>query len=75
MSMRSDMLAMINERLKDFDVPAAVRQSLVDDLVAVATAPSKVKHGATVMTHEASLAADQERKHGASPNRAKPQVL
>jgi len=66
---------LIRERLKDFDISKDICRGLASDINAASLNPSRNKHGACVMTGEASLAADQERKHGADPSRAKPQVM
>ncbi len=73
--LKTTIEGLLRERLADFKVPHEVRAALVDDIMGAIEAPNRKKHGATVMTHEASLAADQERRHGADPSRAKPRVV
>lgn len=66
---------LLQERLKDFEVPHEVRDGLVADIIGAIEAPSKKRLGATVMTAEASRDADRERKHGANKDHAKPRVV
>lgn len=52
------MMRLIRERLNGFEVPNEVQRALRDDLFALVNKPSKKKHGAAVMTPDASLEAD-----------------
>ena len=67
--------SLLRERLENFEVSKKIRDSLRDDILAALEAPASNRYGAAVMTQEASLAADTERKHGANPNNAKPRII
>jgi len=52
----------LRERLDQFNVPVKVRNEIRDTLLALFQRPNKKPFGACVMTPEASIASDQERK-------------
>jgi len=52
----------LRERLEQFEVPSEVRNELRRDILAFFQRPETKPFGATVMTPEASIAADQARK-------------
>jgi hypothetical protein len=63
---KSDIDGMLDrimlERLKQFDVPKEVRDELKRQILALFQRPENKRFGATVMTVEASMAADVSRK-------------
>lgn len=52
----------LRERLEQFDVPKEIRQEIRKEILAFFGRPESKPFGATVMTGEASMAADQARK-------------
>ena len=54
----------LRERLDQFGVHADIRQEIRREILAFMQRPEKKPYGATVMTPEASMAADQARKNG-----------
>ena len=52
----------LRERLEQFNVPPEVRSGIRTDILAFLQRPEKKPFGATIMTPEASMAADQARK-------------
>ncbi len=54
----------LRERLEQFDVAVEVRNELRNEILAFFQRPEIEKFGATIMTPEASMAADQARKSG-----------
>lgn len=65
----------LRERLEQFDVPLDVRNNIAKEILALMGRPERKKHGATVMTPEASLAADKARERGARADDAKPRTI
>lgn len=55
---------LLRERLDQYGVPTEVRQEIRSEILAFFQRPEKKPFGATVMTPEASMAADQARKEG-----------
>ncbi len=52
----------LRERLEQFDIAPEIRVELRNEILAFFQRPQVEKFGATVMTAEASIAADQARK-------------
>jgi hypothetical protein len=65
----------LRERLEDFKVPSEVRNAIAQEILAFMQRPERKPFGATVMTPEASIAADKARQRGAQSDDAKPQIL
>jgi hypothetical protein len=66
----------LRERLEQYEVPQEVRGTLRDEILAFFNRPEKKPYGAAVMTPEASMAADKERKEKKfDPNAAKPKII
>jgi len=66
----------LRERLEQFNVPAEVRSSLHDEIMAFFERPEKKVFGAAVMTAEASMAADRAKQTGEqSIHDAKPRIV
>lgn len=68
---------MFRERLEQYEVPLEVRVELRKEILAYFGRPEVKKYGATVMTPEASMAADKARKDGEiqSPDGPTPQII
>jgi len=71
---------LLRERLKDYKVPAAIIQSILTEIMtaikkANPMAAEKKPYGASVMTAEASMAADEERKTKKSIRTAAPKIV
>ena len=56
-------MRLLRERLKEFGVPKEVQDALRDDILASFHQPVKKPYGACVMTPEASMAADRQKKN------------
>lgn len=67
----------LRERLEQFDVPVEVREELRKEILAFFQRPETKPFGATVMTPEASIAADQARKEKRpqAPGSATPKII
>ncbi len=64
----------LRERLEQFDVPTATRQEIRNEILAFFQRPETKPFGACVMTPEASMAADQQRR-GEKGTGAKPRII
>lgn len=76
METKTLLTRILRERLDQYKVPAEVRDALCEEILSAMERPERKPFGATVMTQEASLAADQARKRGrAEKTDAKPKVI
>jgi hypothetical protein len=64
----------LRERLEQFDVPAEVRAELATGLLNLLGRPERTKFGACVMTPEASMDGDRQRR-GESGTGDKPRIV
>lgn len=59
--MRKNIVKLLKGRLNGFDIPNEIFNATAEDIVAEFEKPSRDKHGACVMTADASIAADEDR--------------
>jgi hypothetical protein len=64
----------LRERLEQFEVPVEVRSELAANLLNLLGRPERNKYGACVMTPEASMDADRQRR-GESGTGEKPRIV
>lgn len=66
----------LRERLKEWDIPKQILNSIRDELIIAMNQPEKKPFGAAVMTAAASMAADEERlTKNFSKTNAKPEII
>lgn len=66
----------LREKLEPFKVPSEIRQALKEEMLAFINKPEKKPFGACVLTPEASMAADEEKRNKKpNPNAAKPKII
>ena len=66
---------LIKNGLIDYNVPTKIIDTIVQNIVNAVRKPEVQKSGACVMTGEASMAADRQRKGQYLPSDAKPQIM
>jgi hypothetical protein len=69
----AELMNLMRARLEPFKVPNEVIRQLRDDAIEIMTPKTTRKNGATVMTQEASMAADKL-KEGGDPKLARPKT-
>jgi hypothetical protein len=72
----SVIMRLMRERLDSYEIPSATLQELKNEILKAVGTPERTKFGACVMTPQASMAADQQRKgNTVPPGSAKPDVV
>ena len=64
----------LRERLEQFEIPVEVRKNIATELLNLVGRPERQKSGVTIMTPEASMDADRQRR-GETPIGNKPRVI
>jgi len=65
---------LLRERLEQFEVPVEVRNELGDALLGLLGRPERTKFGACVMTPQASMDGDRQRR-GETGSGSKPEIV
>lgn len=74
-NLKTVITRLLKERLKEFNVPKEVQDALRGDILAACNQPTKKPYGACVMTAEASMAADRQRRNNSNIKDENPKII